>query len=86
MPLSPEQRLRVEDTIMDLHFTTQKVVDSGKDIHKKLLQVNIEEAIAILEELKDDIVDDEKIHDYKIHIFFPMQVYEIIRIREQEGK
>ena len=42
MPLTDKDRERVEDTIMDLHFTSSKFVESGKDTHKKLLEINIQ--------------------------------------------
>ena len=83
MPLNDEQRMKLEDTIMDLHFTSQKYIESQKDIHKKLLEVNIQEAIEILQDVKDDIQDDVKKYDYKLHMFLPMQIYELVCLRER---
>ena len=81
MSLTEEQRIKIEDTIMDLHFTSQKYLDTEKDIHKKLLEVNIEEAISLLEDFKDDLSNDEKMHDYKLHMLLPLQLYELVRNR-----
>lgn len=84
MPLSDEEREKVEETIMDLHFTSQKYIDGSKDIHKKLLEVNVQEAVDILKELQEEIKDDEKKFDYKMHMLLPFQVYELIKIRESK--
>ena len=84
MPLSEKQREDIEDTIMDLHFTSEKYVSSGKDIHRKLLEVNVQEAIDILKEIREDMVDDPKRYDYKMHLFLPFQLYELAIIRERE--
>lgn len=84
MPLSDKNRERIEDTIMDLHFTSDKYVQSGKDTHKKLLEINVQEAIEILKELQEEIQDDEKKYDYKMHMLLPFQIYELISIREEK--
>ena len=83
MPLSEKQRTTIEDTIMDLHFTSEKYVSSGKDIHKKLLEVNVQEAIDILKDLQEDLADDDKRYDYKMHMLLPFQIYELIQMREK---
>lgn len=84
MALTDEQREKVEDTIMDLHFTSQKVIESGKEIHRKLLEVNIQEAIEILKSVSNEIRDDEKRYDYKMHLLLPFQLYELMIIRERK--
>ena len=84
MALSDKNRDRIEDTIMDLHFTSQKYVETGKDTHKKLLEINVQEAIEILKELQDEMQDDEKKYDYKMHMLLPFQIYELIAIRENK--
>jgi hypothetical protein len=82
MPLSEKDRLRVEDTILDLHFTANKYIENGKDIHKKILEVSIQEAIEMLQDLQEDMVDDDKVYDYKMHMLLPLQIYELLKIRE----
>ena len=84
MPLTEKNRERMEDTIMDLHFTSQKYIETGKDTHKKLLEINVQEAIEILKELQDELQDDEKKYDYKLHLLLPFQIYELICIREEQ--
>lgn len=83
MPLNEDDRVKIEDTIMDLHFTANKYIETGKDVHRKLLEVNVQEAIELLEAIRDDIVDDEKVYDYKMHFLLPFQIYELLKIREK---
>lgn len=84
MPLNEKDRSKVEDTIMDLHFTSSKYVESGKDIHRKLLEVNIQEAIEVLSDVQEQLADDEKRFDYKMHMLLPFQIYELVKIRERK--
>ena len=84
MPLNDKQREVLEDTIMDLHYTSQKYIETQKDLHKKLLEVNVEEAIEMLKDISDDITDDEKRHDYKMHMLLPLQIYELMVMRKEK--
>jgi hypothetical protein len=85
MPLNEEQREKLEDVVMDLHYTSTKFVDTEKDVHKKMLQVNVEEALDLLKVIQDDIKDDPKIYDYKLHMLIPFQIYELICMREEQN-
>lgn len=82
MPLSDKQREEIEDTIVDLHFTSEKFIETGKEVHKKLLEVNVQEAIELLEKVKEEIQDDQKAREYMIHFLLPFQLYHLIQIRE----
>ena len=84
MALTDKNREKMEDTIMDLHFTSQKYVETGKETHKKLLEINIQEAIELLKDLQEEIQDDPKKYDYKMHLLLPFQIYELICIREEK--
>ena len=84
MPLSEEERAKIEDCIMDLHFTATKYLETNKDIHRKLLEVNVSEAIELLEELKNAIKDDDKVYDYKMHFILPFQLVELLKIRDKK--
>lgn len=86
MPLSDKQRELVEDCIMDLHFTSQKCIENEKEMHRKLFELNIEDAVELLGEIAEDMQDDEKVHDYKIHLFLPFQVYELLQLRERASE
>lgn len=83
MPLTTEQRESVEEVVLDLHFTAQKYIDTGKDVHRKLLEVNVQEAMELLEAIKENMKDDEKMYDYKMHMLMPFHIYELIKLREE---
>ena len=70
---------------MDLHYTSSKFIETKKDVHKKMLQVNIDEAIELLQDLKDDLKDDEKLYNYKMHMLIPFQIFELLAMREEQN-
>lgn len=82
MPLNDEQREKLEDTIMHLQMASSKIIDSGKDVHRKVFEVEIEEAIELITLLKDDLKDDEKLSDYKLYLLIPFQMHELLKERE----
>ena len=83
MPLSDQQRDLVEDSIMDLHFAAQKYIESEKDIHRKLLELNVQDALDVFKDLSEQIKDDEMKYDYKIHLFIPFHIWEMVTSREK---
>ena len=83
MPLAEKERDLIEDSIMDLHFAAQKYIESEKDIHRKLLELNIQDTLEIFKELKEQIKDDEMRYDYKIHLFIPFHIWEMVKLREK---
>lgn len=85
MSLTDEHRVEIEECILDLHFTSQKYIDTGKDIHRKLLEINVQEAIELLESLADELKDDDKLYDYKMHMLMPFHIYELLQIRTDES-
>ena len=82
MALNKEQSEGLESSIFDAHFAANKFIESGKDIHKKLLEISVNEAIQTLEAVKDEIKDDDMVGNYKIHLLVPLQLYEVIKARK----
>lgn len=83
MALSEEQREQIEEAVLELHFAASKCIESGKDIHQKLLDVGVEEAIDLLESLKEELADDVKMYDYKMHFLMPFHIYELLKLRKE---
>jgi len=81
MSLSKKDRETLEGSIYDAHFAAEKYLESGKDIHKKLLVMSVQEAIENLQILKDEIKKDEMVGNYKLHLFVPVQIVELLRVR-----
>ena len=80
--ITDKEREMIEDTIMDVHFAAQKYIENEKEIHRKLLELNIQDALDVFTELKDKLVDDEMKNDYILHLFIPFQIYELIKMRD----
>ena len=55
MALEKDERDALEGSIYDAHFAASKYIESGKDIHKKLLEISVSEAIETLEKLKHNL-------------------------------
>jgi hypothetical protein len=81
MALSDKEREELEGSIYDAHFAAAKFIDSGKDIHKHLLEISVKEALDNLELLKEEIVKDKMVGNYKIHLLVPLQLLELINSR-----
>ncbi len=81
MALEKNEREVLEGSIYDAHFAAAKFIETGKDIHKKLLEISVKEAIENLELLKNEIKKDDMVGNYKIHLLVPLQLLELINKR-----
>jgi len=81
MALDKKERELIEGSLYDAHFAASKFIESGKDIHKKLLEISVKEAVENLEILKEKIKKDDMVGNYKIHLLVPLQLLELINIR-----
>lgn len=87
MGLDKKERDVLEGTIFDAHFAANKYIETGKDIHKKLLEISVKEAIDTIQLLSNAVKEDEMVGNYKIHLLVPLQLLELIKMREgNEGK
>tara|TARA_R100000951_G_scaffold112692_2_gene113385 strand:+ start:966 stop:1238 length:273 start_codon:yes stop_codon:yes gene_type:complete len=82
MGLNKKEREVIEGSIFDAHFAASKYIESGKDIHKKLLEISVKEAIDTLQLLSGAVKEDEMVGNYKIHLLVPLQLLELIDKRE----
>ena len=82
MGLNKKEREVIEGSIFDAHFAASKYIESGKDIHKKLLEISVKEAIDTLQLLSGAVKEDEMVGNYKIHLLVPLQLLELIEKRE----
>ena len=86
MPLNNEEKESLENSIYDAHFASQKYIETGKDIHFKLLEVSVNEAISNLQILKDGIKDDPMVGNYKIHLLVPLQLLRLAQSRDKKDQ
>ena len=86
MPLNSEEKESLENSIYDAHFASQKYIETGKDIHFKLLEVSVTEAISNLQILKEGIKDDPMVGNYKIHLLVPLQLLRLAQSRDKKDQ
>ena len=86
MPLNKDEKESIENSIYDAHFASQKYIETGKDIHFKLLEVSVNEAISNLQILKDGIKDDPMVGNYKIHLLVPLQLLRLAQSRDKKDQ
>lgn len=82
MGLDKKEREVIEGNIFDAHFAASKYIETGKDIHKKLLEISVKEALDTMQILSAAIKEDEMVGNYKIHLLVPLQLLELIKQRE----
>lgn len=86
MPLNSDEKESLENSIYDAHFASQKYIETGKDIHFKLLEVSVNEAISNLQILKEGIKDDPMVGNYKIHLLVPLQLLRLAQSRDKKDQ
>jgi len=82
MALDKKEREVIEGNIFDAHFAASKYIETGKDIHKKLLEISVKEAIDTMQLLSAAVKEDDMVGNYKIHLLVPLQLLELIKKRE----
>ena len=85
MSLDQEQRVDVEEAIFDAHFSAQKYLETGKDLHEKLLEVSVADAVELLATLTEAIADDPKAESYKMHLFVPLHLHNLLQLRKEQS-
>ena len=76
--LEDDDRLTLEECILDAHLAAERYLSSGRDIHRKILEVTVEDAIAALSMYSELLKDDAKSENYKMHMLIPMQILELL--------
>jgi hypothetical protein len=83
--LEEDDRTTLEEAILDAHLAAERYLSSGRDIHRKILEVTVEDAIAALSMYSELLKDDPKSENYKMHMLVPMQVLELIEDDKNES-
>lgn len=72
--LTRDEREQIEDSIMDAHLAAEKFLDTGKEVHRKLLEVSVTDALEYVELLADKLKNDPRKENYKLHLMVPLQL------------
>lgn len=86
MKLTQDERISIEDAIFDAHFSAQKYLETGKDLHEKLLEVSVKDALELLQEFSEKLKGDSKAEVYKLHIFVPVHLYKMVELRNESNE
>lgn len=75
MPLDKEQRMKVEEAIMDAQIACEKYLETATAVQFKLFEVAILSTLETLDGVREFMLDDSKRDNYKLHALVPLQTY-----------
>ena len=84
MPLSETKREEIEEALYGAHLAADQYLNKPRQMSEKLLQMSVFEALNLLESLKDELTDDPRLDNYKLHIFVPLQLHQLIEMRKEK--
>lgn len=82
--LTSEERILIEDSIMDAHMAADKLLSSGKEVHHKMLNLTVTDAIDYIQKYKDKLKEDPKVENYKLHMLVPLQLHLMLQEKKNE--
>jgi len=82
--LSEDDRAIIEDAIYDAHQATDRYLESGRDLHEKLLEVTVEDALAALQMYSELLKDDPMADNYKLHMLIPTTLHEMLKEHDKK--
>jgi len=77
--IGQEERQNLESCIEEAEYSAERYLETGKDVHAKLLELSIDNAMEIFKSLSSELKDDEMLENYKIHLLVPLQMYKLIQ-------
>lgn len=83
MALDDTERMMVEDCIYECQISVDKYLATGKPTHAKMLKYNVEQCLELLDEYKKKLHTDEECDKYKLHLLVPIQINELLKMREK---
>jgi hypothetical protein len=83
MTVSEQKRDEIEEALYGAHLAADQYLNKPRPMSEKLLKMSVFEALHLLESLKDDLADDSRLENYKLHIFVPLQLHQLIEMRKE---
>ena len=56
--LTVDERISLEDSIMDAHMAADKFLTSGREVHVRLLELSVSDALEYIQKYKNKLTDD----------------------------
>jgi hypothetical protein len=82
--MTEDDRIIIEDAIYDAHQATDRYLESGRDLHEKLLEITVDDALAALQMYADLLKDDPLAYNYKIHMLIPTTLREMLKDHDNQ--
>ena len=84
MTISDDDREGIEEAIFAAHMAADQVINTNRVMYEKILDISVSEALYILKSFKEELQDDEKFENYKLHLFVPLQLHKLIELRSEK--
>tara|TARA_R110000772_G_scaffold148811_3_gene259427 strand:- start:7263 stop:7541 length:279 start_codon:yes stop_codon:yes gene_type:complete len=84
--LTVDERMSLEDSIMDAHMAADKFLTSGREVHVRLLELSVSDALEYIQKYKNKLTDDPKSENYKLHMMIPLQLHLMIEDEKDAKK
>lgn len=89
--ITHEERMNLEDAIMDAHMAADKLLSLKKDDQKadlkiKLLELTVSDALEYIQNLSSKLRDDPKTENYKLHMLIPLQLTLMLKEGKEDAK
>ena len=89
--ITPDERMNLEDAIMDAHMAADKLLSLKKDDQKadlkiKLLELTVSDALEYIQNLSSKLRDDPKTENYKLHMLVPLQLTLMLKEGKEDAK
>lgn len=82
MKLSEDIRDEIEESLFAAHLSADQYLNRQRPSYEKMLKISVHEAITLLEKYKDELGDDPRLENYKLHLFVPLQIHQLIEMRK----
>lgn len=82
--ITDTDREGLEDSIMDAHLAAEKYAESGREVHRKMLEISVKDVLEYFELFGDAIKQDPKVEAYKVHMLIPLQLYKLLEMEDDE--
>ena len=83
MTISEAKREEIEEALYGAHLAADQYLNKPRAMSEKLLQMSVFEALTLLESLKEELEDDPRLDNYKLHIFVTLQLHQLIEMRKE---
>lgn len=84
MTISNEEREEIEEALFATHMAADQYLLRGKATHETMLRISVNEALSLLKQYKDRLKDDPMVENYKLHLFVPLQMHQLLEMRKEK--